>query len=122
MTVPFHFAELKDLPELGREELALALMTKIVDKMTKDLDLRAYHDGFKERIEALITSKMKGVVVQVKEAKKPAAKSMMETTQAFSANLIAGSRTWIFAGLLLVFQLRPSWRKPGIHSSLSSTT
>jgi non-homologous end joining protein Ku len=55
-------AELKDLPEAGEEELAM--MTKIVDKMTKDLDLRVYHDGYKEGIEAPITSKMKGEVVQ----------------------------------------------------------
>jgi non-homologous end joining protein Ku len=34
----------------------LALMTKIMDKMTKDLDLRLYHDGYRERIEALIES------------------------------------------------------------------
>jgi len=40
---PSHFAELKDLPEAGEEELAM--MTKIVDKMTKDLDLRVYHRG-----------------------------------------------------------------------------
>jgi non-homologous end joining protein Ku len=55
-------------------------MTKIVDKMTKDLDLRLYHDGSKERIEALIASKMKEEVAQVKEEKpkKPAAKSMVE--------------------------------------------
>jgi uncharacterized small protein (DUF1192 family) len=47
-----------------------------VDKITKDQDLRLYHDGYKERIEALI----KGEVAQVKEEmpKKPAAKSMME--------------------------------------------
>ena len=35
------------------------MMTKIMDKMTKDLDLRLYHDGYKARIEALIESKMK---------------------------------------------------------------
>jgi non-homologous end joining protein Ku len=64
---PSHFAELKDLPEAGEEELSM--MTKIVDKMTKDLDLRVYHDGYKERIEALITSKMKGEVAQVEEEK-----------------------------------------------------
>jgi DNA end-binding protein Ku len=75
---PSHFAELKDLPEAGEEELAM--MTKIVDKMTKDMDLRLYHDGYKQRIEALITSKMKGEVAQVEEKKpkRPAAKSMME--------------------------------------------
>ena len=33
-------------------------MTKIVAKMAKDLDLIAYHDGYKGRIEALITSKI----------------------------------------------------------------
>jgi non-homologous end joining protein Ku len=55
-------------------------MTKIVDKMTVDLNLRAFHDGYMERIEALITSKMKGEVAQVKEKmpKKPVAESMME--------------------------------------------
>jgi non-homologous end joining protein Ku len=60
------------------------MMTKIVDKMTTELDLRAYHDGYKERIEALITSKMKGEVAQVKEKlpKKPVAKSMMEAVRA----------------------------------------
>ena len=74
---PSHFAELKDLPEAGEEELSM--MTKIVDKMTKDdLDLKMYHDGYKERIEALITSKMKGEVVQEEEPKKPAVKSMTE--------------------------------------------
>ncbi|MGD0954159.1 MAG: hypothetical protein ABR985_17515 [Methanotrichaceae archaeon] len=35
------------------------MMTKTVDKLTVDLDLRLYHDGYKERIEAMITSKMK---------------------------------------------------------------
>ncbi len=44
-----HFAELKDLPEAGDEELSM--MTKIADKMTTDLDLRTNHDGYKERIE-----------------------------------------------------------------------
>ena len=78
VTDPSHFAEIKDLPEAGEEELAL--MTKIVDKMTMDLDLSIFHDGYKERIEALIKSKMKGEVAQVKEKKpkKPVAKSMME--------------------------------------------
>jgi non-homologous end joining protein Ku len=79
VTEPSRFAETRDLPEAGEEELAV--MNKIVDKMTKDdLDLSLFHDGYKERIEALITSKMKGEVSQVKEEKpkKPAAKSMME--------------------------------------------
>jgi DNA end-binding protein Ku len=54
---PAHFAEIRILPEAGDEELAL--MTKIVDKMTTDLDLSVFHDGYKERIEALIKVKRK---------------------------------------------------------------
>jgi non-homologous end joining protein Ku len=48
-----------------------------------DLDLSVFHDGYKERIEALIKSKMKGEVAQVEEKspKKPVAKSMMETAE-----------------------------------------
>ena len=41
---PAHL-QLKDLPEDGEEELSM--MTKIVDKMTKDLDLKVYHDCYK---------------------------------------------------------------------------
>jgi DNA end-binding protein Ku len=87
VTDPSHFAEIRDLPEPGEEELAL--MTKIVDKMTTDLDLRAFHDGYKERIEALIKSKMKGEVAQVKEEKpkKPVAKSMMEALRETAESL-----------------------------------
>ena len=44
-----HFAEIKDLPEAGDEELAL--FTQIVDKLTVDLDLRAKRDGYNEMIE-----------------------------------------------------------------------
>jgi hypothetical protein len=36
VTDPSHFAEIRDLPEANDEELAL--MSKIVDKMTMDLD------------------------------------------------------------------------------------
>jgi non-homologous end joining protein Ku len=55
-------------------------MTKIVDKMTTDLDLSVFHDSYKERMEALIKAKMNGEVAQVKEKKpkKPVAKSVME--------------------------------------------
>lgn len=35
------------------------MRTKIVDKMTKELDLGVYHEGYKEMIEALIKSRWK---------------------------------------------------------------
>ena len=74
----FHMPELKDLPEPSNDELAL--MTKIVDKQTVDLDLSMFHDSYREKIEAMIGSKLKGEPVQIEEKKpkKPAAKSMME--------------------------------------------
>ena len=57
---------------------------KIVYEMTVDLDLSEFHDGYKERIEALIVSEIEEEVVQSKEKrpKKPAAKSMMKTLKA----------------------------------------
>jgi DNA end-binding protein Ku len=87
VTDPSHFTEIRDLPEAGDEELAL--MTKIVDKMTTDLDLSVFHDGYKERIEVLIKSKMKGEVAQVEESKpkKPVAKSMMEALRKTAESL-----------------------------------
>jgi len=44
------------------------------------LDLSIFHDCYKERIKAMIKSRMKGEVAQVKEKepKKPVAKSMMK--------------------------------------------
>ena len=63
-------------------------MTKIVDKMTVDLDLSIFHDGYKERIEALIKSKMNGEVAQVKEERpKKVAKSMMEALREMAESL-----------------------------------
>ena len=87
VTDPSHFTEIRDLPEAGEEELAL--MTKIVDKLTIDLDFSVFHNGYKERIEALINAKRKGEVAQVKEKKpkKPAAKSMMEALRETAESL-----------------------------------
>jgi DNA end-binding protein Ku len=84
---PSHFAEIKNLPEAGEEELTL--MTQIVDKLTTDLDLRAYHDGYKERIEGLVKSEMKGEVARVEEKKpkKPEATSMMEALRETAESL-----------------------------------
>jgi DNA end-binding protein Ku len=78
--------EIRDLPEPGEKELSLA--REIVDRLTGDLDLSIYHDGYRERIETLISSKLKGEAVLLeKKASKPAAKSLMdalrETAESF---------------------------------------
>jgi non-homologous end joining protein Ku len=59
----FHIPELENLPEPDEE--GLALMTEIVDKQTVDLDLSLFHDDYRKKIEALISSKLKGEAVQV---------------------------------------------------------
>ena len=83
----FHIPELEDLPEPDEE--GLALMTKIVDKQTVDVDLGVFHDTYRENMEALISSKLKGEAVQVEEKKpkKPEAKSMMEALRKTAASL-----------------------------------
>jgi non-homologous end joining protein Ku len=48
-----------------------------------------FHDGYKERMEALIESQIKGEVAQVedKRPKKPAAKSMIEALRETAESL-----------------------------------
>lgn len=74
---PSHMPEIRDLQEPGEKEYKLA--EEIAERLTGDLDLREYHDGYRERMEALIKSKLKGEVLHLeKRPKKPAAKSLME--------------------------------------------
>ena len=35
------------------------MFTQIVDKLTVDLDLSVFHDGYKERIESLISESLR---------------------------------------------------------------
>jgi DNA end-binding protein Ku len=83
---PSLMQEIKDLPEPGEKEMALA--KDIADRLTGDLDLSEYHDGYRERIEALISSKLKGEVLHLeKRPKKPAAKSLMEALRETAESL-----------------------------------
>jgi hypothetical protein len=56
---------------------------------TADLDLSIFHDDYREKIEAMISSKLKGEAVQVQERKpkKPAAKSIMEALRETAESL-----------------------------------
>ena len=79
--------EREDLPEPNKEELSL--ITKTVDKLTVDLELGVFHATYREKIEALISSKLKGEAVQVEEKKpkKPVSKSMMEALRETTKSL-----------------------------------
>ena len=74
---PAVFPALAQLPEPDEKELALA--EQIIEGMSGKLDLRGYRDLYRERIEALVRSKMSGAVaVAEKRRRSPAAKSLMD--------------------------------------------
>jgi len=61
---------------------------QIIKSLGGELDLSAYHDQYKERIEALVRSKMAGtVVVAEKKKARPAAKSLMEALRLTAESL-----------------------------------
>lgn len=83
---PERFGELKDLPEPEERELKLA--EEIVDKLSGDIDLKAYKDEYKERIEALVRSKMSDTVVAPEKKKaRPAAKNLMDALRMTAESL-----------------------------------
>ncbi|MEI6103757.1 MAG: Ku protein [Methanothrix sp.] len=83
---PENYQAIRDLPPPQEKELDLAL--EIVKSLSGELDLSSYHDQYKERIEALVRSKMAGTV-EVPEKKKtgPAAKSLMEALRLTAESL-----------------------------------
>jgi DNA end-binding protein Ku len=83
---PEGYAVLKELPVPREKELELA--NEIVKGLSGDLDFDAYKDGYRERIEALVRSKMEGVVVLPEKKKaRPAAKSLMEALRMTAESL-----------------------------------
>ncbi|VVB67982.1 Ku70/Ku80 beta-barrel domain protein [uncultured archaeon] len=77
---------LNELPRPGEKELDLAL--EIVKGLTGDLDFAAYKDEYRERVEALVRSKMEGITIapEMKKAR-PAAKSLMEALRMTAESL-----------------------------------
>ena len=100
VTEPSHFAELSNLPDPGDEELDL--MTQIVDKLTVDLDLGIFHDSYKERIESLIKSRMKGKIAEVEEKRPKKRPWMIEPQRLPCISCLAHN---IFLTLLIVPRL-----------------
>ena len=83
---PSGYALLKELPQPSEKEMELAL--EIVRGLTGVLDYSAYEDEYKKRIQALVRSKMEGVViVPEKKREKPPAKSLMEALRATADSL-----------------------------------
>jgi len=83
---PSGYALLKELPQPSEKEMELAL--EIVRGLTGELDFNAYEDEYKKRIQALVRSKVEGVViVPEKKREKPPARSLMEALRATADSL-----------------------------------
>jgi DNA end-binding protein Ku len=83
---PQLFPALQDLAEPGERELDLAM--QIIKSLSGELDLKGYKDKYRERIEALVKSKMAGtVVIAEKKRARPPAKSLMEALRLTAESL-----------------------------------
>lgn len=83
---PQEYQAIRDLPRPKEEEMELAM--RIVKSLSGELDLSAYHDRYKERIEALVRSKMdNAVAVPEKNKGKTPAKSLMEALRLTAQSL-----------------------------------
>lgn len=83
---PSNRPEIVELPEPGEKELSLA--KDIVDRLSGELDLSLYHDRYRERMEALISSKLKGEVLHLeRKASKSPAKDLMEALRETAKSL-----------------------------------
>ena len=83
---PQIFPALQDLGQPGEKELALA--AQIIESLSGELDLTGYKDQYREKIEALVKSKMEGtVIIPEKRRARPAAKSLMEALRQTAESL-----------------------------------
>jgi DNA end-binding protein Ku len=86
VTDPESFAALRELPQPGEKELDMAM--EIVKGLSGDLDLAAYRDEYRERIEALVRSRIEGIAVApVKLRARPPARSLMEALRKTAESL-----------------------------------
>ncbi|RQW80020.1 MAG: hypothetical protein EHM14_06480 [Methanothrix sp.] len=78
---PSQAEALLDLPEPSESEMILGM--EIVKKLTGELDITEFKDSFRERIETLAQSKVKGEILHLeKRALRPEAKNLMEELKA----------------------------------------
>jgi DNA end-binding protein Ku len=83
LTDPEKVAELSGIPVPGKKEISLA--EKIVHDLSGEFEIDEYHDTYRERIEALISSKMTGKTYTVE---KPKAAEVRELMSALEETLV----------------------------------
>jgi len=59
----------------------MELAQKIIEDLTGEFDIREYRDGYREKMEKLIETKMKGEVVVAQEPRKEEVKELMVALQ-----------------------------------------
>ncbi|HEY9246608.1 MAG TPA: Ku protein, partial [Candidatus Methanoperedens sp.] len=67
VVIPVDIEELAKIKKPSQKEMELAV--KIINELSGEFDISGYRDGYREKIEKLIESKMKGEVVVVQEPK-----------------------------------------------------
>lgn len=76
---PGNMEELSLLKKPGKKEMELA--EKIIKELTGEFDITEYRDGYREKMEKLIETKMKGEVVVAQVPKKEEVKELMVALQ-----------------------------------------
>jgi DNA end-binding protein Ku len=76
---PMGMEELSQLKKPGKKEMELA--EKIIQDLSGEFDITEYRDGYREKMEKLIETKMKGEVVVAKVPKKEEVKELMVALQ-----------------------------------------
>jgi DNA end-binding protein Ku len=87
VTDPDTVAELSGIPVPGKKELSLA--QKIVTDLSGEFEIDEYHDTYRERIEALISSKMAGTTYHVEKPKAAEVRELMSALEETLARLKA---------------------------------
>jgi DNA end-binding protein Ku len=84
---PARVEAIASVPAPGKKELSIA--EKIIDDLSGELDLEAYHDTYHDRIEELIRKKMAGETVHVEKPKAEEARELMSALEETLAQLKA---------------------------------
>jgi DNA end-binding protein Ku len=71
--------ELSHLKKPGKKEMELA--EKIIQDLSGEFDIHEYRDGYREKMEQLIETKMKGEVVVAQIPKKEEVRELMVALQ-----------------------------------------
>jgi len=87
VTEPGRVAELSGIPVPGKKELSLA--EKIVTDLSGEFGIEEYHDTYRERIEALINSKLAGTTYHVEKPKAAEVRDLMSALEETLAKMKA---------------------------------